>query len=963
MARFNVLGNARTKSLGGYSLSFRLPSLDRKFTHQTIHERHRTSLWRLCRGCLGTEDTFLYHADCFHAVERRYGRRLGIEDLWTIGLWTQGLPRMPAVSTARPQMMARMDVDTEAGTTDADSWLCGIGRLPQELLDQIYDLCPESLLWRYSSALGRMPLLEPLLDRNGDTVRQSLGDLGSWNRWGVTEATSGPSKFVRLSIDDLGIRAVEQLPATPSEPITQGAGVWYTVEPVGSFKDYQCEAKGGFLRLIPPGDSQRTDTGMTLWDTPSPPPTERIAWFSNRCGTSRICCVNLQGLRGLTAFCSKGAIYAIRPHYKWGITPALAPSQGNLPPSERKKLTPIYFPLANGETITEVWIVTSTGRFQLFGRYISPLRGADNPHLGLRWRRIGDATTTHLLYTDTMFQTPHTDLGAASSMDRTLPPQKQPGPPAILTECRGWAIAAHFGYMSVASLRRVTQLKLFQNKWPGVVPTEIPCRGMLLGYEDGSLAALGDCSGYEAAAAEQQVEEDVFHDPWALHHRTIPGTGRVVLRCGSLTDSKEPDLDYRSWSLSAAVYNAIPAHAPPAVNMFALWADADAGVLYRYGGEKSYGANVSDENQHLWKFTPDEAGGGNWAVQAGFGVYIGGFGDRSTDPRFANVTWPNSTPIAGMVTFNATTRTWSHEQVLDSDSKSNTKGKFTTGQAQCVTGFGSNPIVVALGGWYTDFQTISMYDPVKRRWFLQQAQGSVPRARENFCAVGVKSPQGTFDIFIHGGSNPADGTLSDTFVLSIPSFTWFKVGVTMPMRMDHACAVIGGRQMLVSGGLAVQWDWKTNDEWAGAHMILDLAAWELSDRYDSDAAEYRPAQAIKNWYNSGLVYASTYCDSGMANVQWENDEVRSIFNVNVNMNRSSTATATSSPTPSATSSSSPSAAKSPAAGTIAGSVVGGVAAVLIVGTAAFVFRRYRRRRPKLYHQGGGPVELIDEHVG
>ena len=63
-----------------------------------------------------------------------------------------------------------------------------------------------------------------------------------------------------------------------------------------------------------------------------------------------------------------------------------------------------------------------------------------------------------------------------------------------------------------------------------------------------------------------------------------------------------------------------------------------------------------------------------------------------------------------------------------------------------MTGFGPNPIVVALGGWYADFQTVSMYDTVKEKWFWQRAGGSVPRVRENYCAVGVRGPQGTFEM-------------------------------------------------------------------------------------------------------------------------------------------------------------------------------------------------------------------------
>ncbi|KAL3964455.1 hypothetical protein ACCO45_001459 [Purpureocillium lilacinum] len=401
-----------------------------------------------------------------------------------------------------------------------------------------------------------------------------------------------------------------------------------------------------------------------------------------------------------------------------------------------------------------------------------------------------------------------------------------------------------------------------------------------------------------------------------------------------------------SWSLSSTTNLTIPGHDPPPRNMFGLWADAKAGVLYRYGGEKSYNANVSLENQALWKFAPNNGGGGLWSVErpqnpevfdgrplgtrgasafcdGGFGVYIGGFGNVATDRRFANVTWPDSEPVPGMMTYNATTKVWSKEEVVDPSSKeADSKGR----------------------GWYADFQTVSMYDTVKEKWFWQRAGGSVPRVRENYCAVGVRGPQGTFEIFIHGGTNSADGTLSDTFVLSLPAFTWFKVDVNAPARMGHACAVVGKRQMLISGGLAVQWDWKTNDEWVGARKVLDMTALEFRDGgYDAGAGVYEPAQVIKDW--------------GMANVEWASDDVKALFNVNVDMNTTSVSPT---PTPTPTPLSTPSASTAPSAGAIAGSVIGGVAFVLLVSAAAFLFLRRRRRRHQLRRQNRTPAELTDK---
>ncbi|PHH90509.1 hypothetical protein CDD83_3473 [Cordyceps sp. RAO-2017] len=208
------------------------------------------------------------------------------------------------------------------------------------------------------------------------------------------------------------------------------------------------------------------------------------------------------------------------------------------------------------------------------------------------------------------------------------------------------------------------------------------------------------------------------------------------------------------------------------MGMLALWADKEGRTLYRYGGEKAYNGNLTNmENRHLWKFSPDGAGGGTWSIQApldrqffddlkqgtrgasafckGLGVYAGGFRDRSTDWAYEHVTWPNSVPIPGMLTYNAATRAWTNETIPDNsnDSSAHAKaGKFTNGQAVCVTGFGPNPMVMMLGGWDADLQTIAMYDLITKRWFWQQTAGSVPRSRGNYCAVGVKGPHGTLEM-------------------------------------------------------------------------------------------------------------------------------------------------------------------------------------------------------------------------
>jgi len=157
-----------------------------------------------------------------------------------MSVWTQGLPRMPTMSASRPRAGARLEVD---GTKTNDTWIRILGALPQELLDQIRGMCPESCLWRYFSALERFPHLEPLLDRDTKTRWVSFEELGSWNRWDSVMSTSGSADLVRLSLDDFGIRSVEHKSDTDEEGTSPDSGIGYVVEHADTMKSFKCAIK------------------------------------------------------------------------------------------------------------------------------------------------------------------------------------------------------------------------------------------------------------------------------------------------------------------------------------------------------------------------------------------------------------------------------------------------------------------------------------------------------------------------------------------------------------------------------------------------------------------------------------------------------------------------------------------------------------------------------------------------
>ncbi|PHH59995.1 hypothetical protein CDD82_2366 [Ophiocordyceps australis] len=242
-------------------------------------------------------------------------------------------------------------------------------------------------------------------------------------------------------------------------------------------------------------------------------------------------------------------------------------------------------------------------------------------------------------------------------------------------------------------------------------------------------------------------------------------------------------------------------------------------------------------------------------------------------------------------------------------------------------------MVLMLGGRNADFQTLSIYDQVSHRWLKQQASGSVPEPRGSYCSVAVKGPQGTLEIFIHGGFSEITSPRSDTYVLSLPGFTWFKVDISAHTRVYHACAVIGKRQMLISGGLRKEWEWRLDDEWIGAHNILDLSELKFSDRYDANASAYEPAQVIKDWYYQG----------GMSRMQWTSKEVQDAFDTPIDINSTESS---SPPPPSATPGKLESSSNPSTVGIIVGATIGGVSAILLIALAVFL---YRRRQKYLTH--------------
>jgi hypothetical protein len=152
------------------------------------------------------------------------------------------------------------------------------------------------------------------------------------------------------------------------------------------------------------------------------------------------------------------------------------------------------------------------------------------------------------------------------------------------------------------------------------------------------------------------------------------------------------------------------------------------------------------------------------------------------------------------------------------------------GAMQYVPGLGMNGVLVALGGriffgkrtvssqdkgHLLDFGTVDVFDidsylttsrtDGNGAWYTQRTSGNLPQARIDFCTVvSSAKDNSSHNIWVYGGRDPTtdNGTtyFDDTYVLSLPSFTWIKMHQGTKPRWGHTCHLAGGNQMITVGG-------------------------------------------------------------------------------------------------------------------------------------------------------------------
>ena len=143
--------------------------------------------------------------------------------------------------------------------------------------------------------------------------------------------------------------------------------------------------------------------------------------------------------------------------------------------------------------------------------------------------------------------------------------------------------------------------------------------------------------------------------------------------------------------------------------------------------------------------------------------------------------------------------------------------------------------------------------------------------------IGFSYPE----IFLYGGQAGNErwdassaalkdiAALDEVYILSLPSFVWFKVNYTSSdPRIEHTCVIAGNRQMLSIGGLnpsAASLSAAVNDTdrfWEGI-KVFDLTALQWTNYYNSSAAPYTVPTTVAAHYAAGSRYPSVWSSDGL----------------------------------------------------------------------------------------------------
>ncbi|KAL8674468.1 MAG: hypothetical protein Q9168_001133 [Polycauliona sp. 1 TL-2023] len=404
----------------------------------------------------------------------------------------------------------------------------------------------------------------------------------------------------------------------------------------------------------------------------------------------------------------------------------------------------------------------------------------------------------------------------------------------------------------------------------------------------------------------------------------------------------------------------------PQLSLPSLWWDERDKVFYSgVTGRTSYFGSDDPPPLSLWSFKPDGTGSGSWAEvipstdtawknltrttdgyqtsDGGIGLVLGGVTTSRTSPDTEEISQDTLQP--GLLEFDMGNRRFTNSSATNF----NANGTGSVGQMHFVPSFGPKGLFLTMGGgnssdYKYSFTQIALYDGATQRWFNQTATGNVPRPRQEFCVAGVDSTEGTYEIFLYGGSNgnlgPEAVPYDEIYLLTLPAFSWIRVQYPpQAPRGGHTCNAVGGSQILSIGGFDAnatvhtgQYDdirqsmFNSTDPFAQGLGVFNMTSLAWEDHYTANAPAYVQSDLIRRFY----------ADNPQDGSQFSSNEVKQLFD-------------TTHFTPVGTSGSN-STDKSPPdtpnkhVGLIAGSVVGGVAGLAVIGAVVFYLLNRTKRR-------------------
>ena len=352
----------------------------------------------------------------------------------------------------------------------------------------------------------------------------------------------------------------------------------------------------------------------------------------------------------------------------------------------------------------------------------------------------------------------------------------------------------------------------------------------------------------------------------------------------------------------------------------------------------------------LWAFEADGQGAGAWSSHGtvpsslirtssalvaesndGIGYAISGNGPGGA--------------VQGMVQYNMGSQSWTNA----STTAISTNGTAVDGQLIFTNVFGENGVLIALDGsdgttgevaTLNDFSSIKIYDIKSGNWYDQATSGTPPEARITFCAVTAHTDS-SMEIFIHAGfSGFTTLAYDDVYVLSLPSFSWYKADYTPGVgRTLHTCNAHNGN-MIVIGGTSNDDSWVTGNDVTGTQSYKDPWPWGLGvfDMSKMEwASEFNPN--LGPYTTPNMVMAGIMAN-GSRPAKWSSSDLQQVFS-HTTLSQSTSSSNSSSAAGGSTTSTSSSSTLS--AGVIAGIAIGAVAIILIVIGGLFWLRRSKRR--------------------